>query len=384
MTSIGKCGSATAVLVAATLTGCTSVKSTYLHRNDADSRWARNHIKGIPVTLEVPTHVRFSVFETMYTVNQTVAGASTMTPDEVQAARAARDKATKDAEEAKGAYDLAVTIYTAAAKASAAKPDDTALKSTAESTAKDAADKKVVSDKATADLATAQAKLDTPPSTTQMQLVMLDANQPLKTYNVTYDFITEKKIFGVDFKRPAAGPFSLTANFKNQYFTDVDHRLTDQTIEKVGTAINNLIGQLVPTGGLPRGKPQVAGSGVDSTPVALESLVCSEVFRIDAPDFELLVADFLRRYCCELQTLHGPANPVGAGGSAPASAPSPPPPADGAPFTPSSPRQDVSISAPGVVRASITPPTAKPTVVSRPVIPPRAGFEAAPPLPAGL
>ena len=194
----------------AVIAGCTSVKTTYLHRNEDDTGWKTNHLKGVPITLDVPTHVRFNVIERYFLVN----GQPLRYPTPINEAVVARD--------------------------------------------------------------------------------------------VKYDLITEKKIFTVDMKRPAAGPYQNNTTFDYQSIKSIDHRLDDQTIEQVGKQVNALVSTLT-TGNLPTGFATATGdepeAGVDPNISTVESIVCSAVFKLDAPDFEVQVAEFLRANC-------GPLPPV--------------------------------------------------------------------------
>jgi hypothetical protein len=189
------------------LPGCTSVQSTYFYRNEDDTRWKKLRSKGIPITLDVPTHVRFNVIQRYLLVN--------------------------------------------------GKP----------------------------------LRIPAPTVADPSRKVVYAAR------DVRYDLITEKKIFTVDMKRPAAGPYQNRTTFdNNQYFTQIDHRLEDKTIETVGTQINALVGKLLPTGGAAPGKATSTDFS-QTKMIPLESVVCSQVFKLDAPDFEAQVAAFLQANC---------------------------------------------------------------------------------------
>jgi len=48
-------------------TGCTSISSTLLSRDEGNTHWQREqHLPGVPITLKVPTHVKVYVVETYY------------------------------------------------------------------------------------------------------------------------------------------------------------------------------------------------------------------------------------------------------------------------------------------------------------------------------
>jgi len=112
---------------------------------------------------------------------------------------------------------------------------------------------------------------------------------------VEHDFINTEKIFTVDFKRPAAGTMDLTVDFKDdsQYFKQIKDKVTDETIKDV----TGLLGALAPQGLL--GVPASGEGGLGLQEI--ESVLAVEIFEIDAPDFELKVAEFLK---CHLNRSH--------------------------------------------------------------------------------
>jgi hypothetical protein len=54
------------VVGALLLPGCSSVKSQFLSRDPSNTCWEVRKLKGIPITLRVPTHLRVSVIETAF------------------------------------------------------------------------------------------------------------------------------------------------------------------------------------------------------------------------------------------------------------------------------------------------------------------------------
>src|SRR3954465_10418293 len=49
--------------------GCTSMTSTMLTRDESNRFWTRKGgLKGVPITLKVPTHVQLTVFERYFVV----------------------------------------------------------------------------------------------------------------------------------------------------------------------------------------------------------------------------------------------------------------------------------------------------------------------------
>lgn len=64
--------------------GCTSITSRLLERDAMNSKWAKpTHLKGIPITLKVPTHVKLYVFDVHFIAARTVAGQTEVVPVEL-------------------------------------------------------------------------------------------------------------------------------------------------------------------------------------------------------------------------------------------------------------------------------------------------------------
>ena len=57
--------------------GCSSIRSTMLTRNETNTGWCRvTHLKGAPITLKVPTHLRVYVYQKHFMEQVNVAGVS--------------------------------------------------------------------------------------------------------------------------------------------------------------------------------------------------------------------------------------------------------------------------------------------------------------------
>lgn len=55
------------VLLAIIATGCSSMRSTMLHRGECDMEWeTERFLNGVPITVEVPTHIKVDVVEHHY------------------------------------------------------------------------------------------------------------------------------------------------------------------------------------------------------------------------------------------------------------------------------------------------------------------------------
>lgn len=188
--------------------GCTSAKSTHYHTDETGKYWVHEKpVHGIPVTLEVPTHLTLSLVKKYHYVPGPNAAPGTF-----------------------------LTI-----------PDGK------------------------------------------------DRTAALVTYELRDGFLKGKKIFIVDFKRPAAGTFKLGAAIDKdtQYFTNLSHEVNDTTIETIGRQVNELVKNVLPVLGRRTGNEvqQTQAAGL----VPIESVVATTVIKIDDPQFEDKVREFL---CC--------------------------------------------------------------------------------------
>lgn len=70
-----------ALVVLVTISGCSSIRSTLLDRNESNTGWCRvKHLKGVPITLKVPTHLRVYVYKKQFLEQVKVAGVSKWQP----------------------------------------------------------------------------------------------------------------------------------------------------------------------------------------------------------------------------------------------------------------------------------------------------------------
>jgi hypothetical protein len=126
------------------------------------------------------------------------------------------------------------------------------------------------------------------------EVLPVNLDVPIREFG--HEFLYTEKIFTVDFKRPAAGSYNLRLDMnEQQYFSKIEHDVTDETISKV----TGLISQLFPGGKM----FDTVSNNVGAKPKFKEvkSLVAAGVFNIDAPDFEQQVASFLN---CHLNKAH--------------------------------------------------------------------------------
>jgi hypothetical protein len=127
----------------------------------------------------------------------------------------------------------------------------------------------------------------------QVQTIPLDV--PVRDF--ASEFMYTEKIFTVDFKRPAGGTYNLRlAMTDDQYFQNIQHDVTDQTIKDV----TRLLSALLPPGNV---LPATAGGtpGVAPNVSEIKSLAAVGVFEIADPSFQQQVLAFLN---CHLNKSH--------------------------------------------------------------------------------
>lgn len=178
------------------LSGCKSIPSQLLDRDEANCSWRKTKLRGVPVTLNVPTHVQIQVVDkTLLTT---------------------------------GMDGKAVPVFL----------DDRTLR------------------------------------------------------DIRTEFIVGKKIFMVDLERPAAGSLDYTAEFRDQYFSKIQSKVNDQTIEQTSKAIERILGKVAPQGLLAApSSARQTDAGIKLTEV--DSVRAAGVFDLDAPDLEQQIENFL-------------------------------------------------------------------------------------------
>ena len=68
------------VLLGCSMTSCKSIESTFFSRNEMNTGWQKvEHLKGVPITLKVPTHLKVEVIEKHYLTTSTIGGVSQVT-----------------------------------------------------------------------------------------------------------------------------------------------------------------------------------------------------------------------------------------------------------------------------------------------------------------
>lgn len=189
------------------LSGCTSITSTFLHRDETNQSWSKvRRLRGAPVTVRVPTHVRVDINEMHYYV----------------------------------------------------KCDEKGLE---------------------------RIKLCNP------------------VRSMKYSYVYDEKVFTVDLKRPGSGTSDSTFNFVDQanqkdaqYISSLNTTVVDNTIKDASALINTIGMKLI-------GPVKTADkmSTDQMTKVkTFESLVATEIFALDDPEFEAQMEGFLHLHlnCC--------------------------------------------------------------------------------------
>ena len=122
----------------------------------------------------------------------------------------------------------------------------------------------------------------------KLREVVFDDPKISRNLNVTITPITTKKLFTVDFVRPAAGTLDYSAEFTDeQYFSSIENTITDETIKDITAAIK----EVAPTLGLPAAAR--IGTALTNKLITGERTVAFARFDIDAPDFEDQLNEFL-------------------------------------------------------------------------------------------
>jgi hypothetical protein len=183
--------------------GCTSITSRLMTRDSTNTYWEETKLRGIPITLKVPTHLKVYVYDKHYL-----------------------EFANNDS--------------------------------------------------------------------SVVQPVELDV--PIRDF--ASEFMYTEKIFTVDFKRPAAGAFNLRLAMNNeQYFSQIQHDVTDQTIADVTTLLGDILKPA--KGATLAGAPS---GGVNPPNVSeVKSLVAVRIFELADPCFQAQVTEFLN---CHLNKAH--------------------------------------------------------------------------------
>lgn len=270
------------------LSGCTSFRTTALYRFANDSvvpEHTNRKLKGLPVKLKVPSHVRVTIHE-----QQLILANS---PEEIESKKAAarnaavevkriadliaksnadvnnkrsdRIKALREIDEAKSEL--------AASRASTDANREERIKSAekwVDAAIKRHTDSQMALNKALEELASlpqkqqeldrarAEAAVRADEAAVSYQLVSFNPAQLVVETELEYT----DKIFLVDFRRPAGGVLNLNEASMDdeQYFSKVQADVTERTMADVNTAINTIKGPLKPKKSANSATPTAANS----------------------------------------------------------------------------------------------------------------------------
>ena len=197
------------ILALSTLSGCTTLVSTMLHRDESDNFYKNQNLplKGVPMALKVPTHLDVWIEETYY-LQMTPRGLEEYLPER-------------------------------------------------------------------------------------------------RNLGITTTPVMTKKIFTVDFKRPAAGSLAYDMGFnEDQYLNKVANKIEDKTISDVTAAVQRVATAFA--------KPTAANFGSDDLKNKIIEGARHVAFRrfdIDAPDFEQQLATFVYDHMNACHDCGGPKKP---------------------------------------------------------------------------
>ncbi len=312
-------------LLACFFAGCASFKTTALYRFDNDSvvpECNNEKLKGLPVKLKVPSHVRVTIYEQQVILATSDADVATKKGKAVTSAATVREtqgqiaKLSTDVTDAVTRSNDATneltrrTAQVVAAKMEPAGPDRDAKVSVAEALEKAAKEEKVEAElqltaaikRKNEDLSKLLDKLGNDKKT-----AALDADEAVIKYKLVsftpQQLVVETeleytaKIFLVDFRRPAAGILNLNEASMDdeQYFSKIQADVTERTLEDVGKALDTLKGTVTP----PK-LPAAATTNADTPPGAgngdvnfQRSIVASKRFDISEPDWEARMNSFI-------------------------------------------------------------------------------------------
>jgi hypothetical protein len=319
-------------LLACLAVGCGSFRTTALYRFDNDSvvpECNNEKLKGIPVKLKVPSHVRVNVFEQQVILANTAdevdakKAAAKKDADAVKETQAAIRTLSTNVEVAKKQLELAekevakrTEEHTAAVnmqigtEAGELQRKELLIKQKGEllaaanalltkasdelSAATEAKDSNLA--KETTELLKRQAKAEVSAADAEVKYRLVSFTPQQLVVETELDYTD--KIFLVDFRRPAAGILNLNEASMDdqQYFSKIQADVTERTLEDVGKALDTLKGTVAP----PAATPKAATTGAD-TPSGeangsvnfQKSIVASKRFDISEPDWEARMNAFI-------------------------------------------------------------------------------------------
>lgn len=257
-----------------TMTACGSIKS---HIYDSDNYTSDERqvkcLKGIPETIDVPTHIKISVTETRYFRGPALKADGSKTK-----AVAVADPLTVD--------DKTDAVIIARLRK---EVGDLTLQATVNEALRlqnEAAIKKLEEKIAELEKKTASAGVYLPTAV-------------LPTRSMTYEVIRKKELYTVDFKRPASGIGGMKITYGGasggQFFKSVSQDVDDTTIQEVG----NLVSQVSAV--LPRLKAVADAVAEEENKRAqlglhaVQTVVAVEYFDIRQPNLEGRIQEFLDR-----------------------------------------------------------------------------------------
>lgn len=314
------------IMVAVAATGCTSFRTTVLHRFSNDSvkpQMTNQKLKGLPVKLKVPSHVHVTIYEEQVilanstTDQKELVEAAATAAIEVKAIQAKIDKLDSDVDAAQSDIDKIQAIIAAAIEQinSVSDPTDPvsqqtimALELEIKNSRKLLAAAFTAQREALANLAT-KPKLEDDKQKAIDQAKLAAANTAVgytllsfkpAQFHVESELQYTDKIFLVDFKRPAGGVLNLKGASMDdeQYFADVQAEVTERTLSDIGdalTTVGGAVSKFKPTAATPVSANTPAADGTNHVNFQ-KSVIASKRFDISECGWEERMQDFVNEH----------------------------------------------------------------------------------------
>ncbi len=308
--------------ILACLAGCTSFRTMALYRFDNDSvvpECNNEKLKGLPVKLKVPSHVRVTIYEQQVLLANSPGDQAALDAnvsalkDTVKTLRSdirgltdTLNAAQQEETESRGELNLAKSRYNTAVRNQTNDPAEfESAKVLLDSAQKryDAAEAaKNIASLAAAIIPARQEALAQTQEFLQDAIKSAEAGYSLVSFKPAQLIVETQldytdKVFLVDFKRPAAGVLDLTEASMDdeQYFSKVQAEVEERTIQDVNAAITTLKGPLTaikPTKATPT---SADSTGTDqSMEVNFQmSVIATQRFDISEPDWEARMTSFV-------------------------------------------------------------------------------------------
>jgi len=130
---------------------------------------------------------------------------------------------------------------------------------------------------------------------------------PVTSMDVEFEVVDTKEIFTVDFVKPGAGNLTTKLKMENQYFTSIENKIEDDTIEQITRSINELGKALKPA---TKGTRASLAGDLDSgdLPIQHRKVVANLIVEVSDPLAKEKIHEFLGKHlnvCTDCTTRPG-------------------------------------------------------------------------------